>query len=44
VTDADQHNANPAGLYFPMLPTKPIHGTVRDTLFFDWHAEGVKAQ
>lgn len=44
VTDADQQNANPAGLYFPFLPTKPIHGTVRDELFFDWHVEGVKVQ
>jgi prepilin-type N-terminal cleavage/methylation domain-containing protein/prepilin-type processing-associated H-X9-DG protein len=46
VTDADQQNAFSGGLYFPMLPTKPIHGheTVRNALFFDWHVEGVKVQ
>jgi prepilin-type N-terminal cleavage/methylation domain-containing protein/prepilin-type processing-associated H-X9-DG protein len=42
-TDADQQNAFPGGLYFSLIPVTPVHGNVRDTLFFDWHVEGVKA-
>jgi prepilin-type N-terminal cleavage/methylation domain-containing protein/prepilin-type processing-associated H-X9-DG protein len=43
ITDADQQNAFPGGLYFSMIPVTPVHGNVRDALFFDWHVEGVKA-
>ncbi len=42
-TDADQQNAFPGGLYFSLIPVTPAHGNVRNTLFFDWHIEAVKA-
>jgi prepilin-type N-terminal cleavage/methylation domain-containing protein/prepilin-type processing-associated H-X9-DG protein len=41
--DADQQNAFPGGLYFSMIPVTPVHGNVRNALFFDWHIEAVKA-
>lgn len=42
IEDADQLNAVPLAGYYPYLPEKKIHGTVRNELFFDWHVEGVK--
>ena len=42
VTDADQQNAFPGGYYFQLIPLTPVHGSVRNQLFFDWHAQAVK--
>ena len=42
VTDADQQNSFPGGLYFNLLPLDKVHGLVRNQLFFDWHVQGVK--
>jgi prepilin-type N-terminal cleavage/methylation domain-containing protein len=42
MVDADQKNADYHGQYYPFLPGKPTHGSVRDNLFFDWHVEAVK--
>lgn len=41
-TDADQQNAFPGGLYYPLLSSNMAHGTVRNALFFDWHVQSVK--
>jgi prepilin-type N-terminal cleavage/methylation domain-containing protein/prepilin-type processing-associated H-X9-DG protein len=43
ITDADQQNAFPGGLYFNLIPVTPVHGIYRNALFFDWHVEEVKA-
>jgi len=43
VTDADQQNAFPGGYYYSMLPVTPVHGTVRNQLFFDWHVQAIRA-
>ena len=43
MTDADQENASPGGVYYDLLPKKPAHGRVRNQLFFDWHIEAVSA-
>jgi len=40
--DTDQQNAVSAALYYPFIPAKPAHDTVRNELFFDWHVEAVK--
>lgn len=42
ITDADQQNAFPGGLYFEMLPVSTVHGAARNQLFFDWHVQAVK--
>lgn len=42
ITDIDQQNANPAGLYYPFLSQNKVHLTVRNQLLFDWHVEAVK--
>jgi prepilin-type N-terminal cleavage/methylation domain-containing protein/prepilin-type processing-associated H-X9-DG protein len=42
ITDADQQNAFPGGLYFSLIPVNKVHGDVRNQLFFDWHVEGVR--
>jgi prepilin-type N-terminal cleavage/methylation domain-containing protein len=42
ITDIDQENAFPGGLYYNLLPETKAHGSVRDTLFFDWHVKAVK--
>jgi len=42
LTDIDQQNAFPGGLYFHYLPTNRVHMTVRNQLFFDWHVQAVK--
>ena len=41
-TDADQQNAFPGGYYFNLIPVTPVHGSLRNQLFFDWHAQAVK--
>jgi prepilin-type processing-associated H-X9-DG protein len=42
ITDADQQNATNVARYYPFLPLKPSHGSVRNTLYFDWHVDVVK--
>jgi prepilin-type N-terminal cleavage/methylation domain-containing protein/prepilin-type processing-associated H-X9-DG protein len=42
VTDIDQQNAFPGGLYYSLLPENKVHGQVRNQLFFDWHVRAVK--
>jgi prepilin-type N-terminal cleavage/methylation domain-containing protein/prepilin-type processing-associated H-X9-DG protein len=44
ITDVDQAlpNLNPSVSWWSDLPNKPVHGAVRNQLFFDWHVQGVK--
>ena len=42
VTDIDQENAFPGGLYYDLLSSNKVHGLVRNQLFFDWHVKAVK--
>jgi prepilin-type N-terminal cleavage/methylation domain-containing protein/prepilin-type processing-associated H-X9-DG protein len=42
--DADQQNAVNLAAYYPFLPDKPSHRTVRNQLFFDWHVAAVKVE
>jgi prepilin-type N-terminal cleavage/methylation domain-containing protein len=42
MTDADQKNASPGGVYYDLLPETPVHGRVRNRLFFDWHIEAMQ--
>ena len=42
ITDIDQENAYPGGLYYPFLSPGKVHLTVRNQLFFDWHVKAVK--
>jgi type II secretory pathway pseudopilin PulG len=37
LTDVDQLNGIAAATYYGNLPTMPVHGNVREELFFDWH-------
>jgi prepilin-type N-terminal cleavage/methylation domain-containing protein/prepilin-type processing-associated H-X9-DG protein len=37
MTDADQQNALASGVYFDLLPSTPVHRSVRNQLFLDWH-------
>jgi prepilin-type processing-associated H-X9-DG protein len=40
--DADKRNAPlPGNPWWSQLPGKPVHGNVRNALYFDWHAEAV---
>ena len=43
ITDVDQAlpNLNPAISWWSDLPNAPVHGRVRNKLFFDWHVEAV---
>lgn len=41
ITDVDQDNGKPAGRYYDFLPEEPVHGEVRNELFFDWHVAAV---
>ena len=43
LTDADQQNAFPGGLYYSFLYPNRVHGTVRNQLFFDFHVKAIKA-
>ncbi len=44
ITDVDKINVNdPNVTWWTDLPYKPVHGSVRDQLFFDWHVQAVKA-
>ena len=44
MTDVDQAipNLNPSVSWWTDLPNKPVHGAVRNQLFFDWHVQEVK--
>jgi prepilin-type processing-associated H-X9-DG protein len=44
VSDVDQATPtlNPAVSWWSDLPNKPVHGAVRNQLFFDWHVQAVK--
>jgi competence protein ComGC len=37
IADADKGNVNPKLAGWNELPYRPIHGEVRDQLYFDWH-------
>ena len=40
--DADQMNAVSLAQYYTFIPESPVHGTVRNAIFFDWHVETMK--
>ncbi|MDE3066724.1 MAG: prepilin-type N-terminal cleavage/methylation domain-containing protein [Verrucomicrobiota bacterium] len=44
ISDVDQAlpQLNPSVSWWWELPNRPVHGAVRNQLFFDWHAEAVK--
>jgi len=44
VSDVDQAipSLNPSVSWWTDLPNKPVHGAVRNQLFFDWHVQAVK--
>ena len=44
ITDVDQAlpTLNPSVSWWTDLPNKPVHGAVRNQLFFDWHVQAVK--
>ncbi|HXI53103.1 MAG TPA: prepilin-type N-terminal cleavage/methylation domain-containing protein [Candidatus Saccharimonadales bacterium] len=42
VTDVDKGNVNPTVSWWSDLPYEPVHGAVRNQLFFDWHVEAVR--
>jgi prepilin-type N-terminal cleavage/methylation domain-containing protein len=42
VMDVDQKNGATGATYYGFLPSKPCHGKVRETLFFDWHVEALR--
>jgi prepilin-type N-terminal cleavage/methylation domain-containing protein/prepilin-type processing-associated H-X9-DG protein len=37
ITDIDQQNAFPGGLYYDLLPEHKVHNGKRNQIFFDWH-------
>jgi type II secretory pathway pseudopilin PulG len=41
MVDADQQNASTKGPYYPYLAKTPVHGNVRNQLYFDWHIAAV---
>jgi prepilin-type N-terminal cleavage/methylation domain-containing protein/prepilin-type processing-associated H-X9-DG protein len=42
ITDVDKGNINPTVSWWSDLPYEPVHGAVRNQLFFDWHVEAVR--
>jgi prepilin-type N-terminal cleavage/methylation domain-containing protein len=44
ITDVDQAipSLNPTVSWWVDLPNKPVHGAIRNQLFFDWHVQAVK--
>jgi prepilin-type N-terminal cleavage/methylation domain-containing protein/prepilin-type processing-associated H-X9-DG protein len=45
ITDVDKINIpNPTVTWWTDLPYQPVHGEVRNALFFDWHVESVSVQ
>jgi len=39
ITDVDKGNVDPRVTWWSDLPYEPVHGKVRNELFFDWHVE-----
>lgn len=39
ITDVDKGNINPTVSWWSDLPYQPVHGAVRNELYFDWHVE-----
>lgn len=39
IVDVDKGNVNPTVSWWSDLPYEPVHGAVRNQLFFDWHVE-----
>lgn len=37
ITDVDKGNVDPTVSWWTDLPYKPVHGAVRNELYFDWH-------
>jgi prepilin-type N-terminal cleavage/methylation domain-containing protein/prepilin-type processing-associated H-X9-DG protein len=45
LTDVDQQNiAADGNPWYDQLPARPVHGRMRNQLFFDWHTEGVRVR
>jgi len=42
ITDVDKGNINPTVSWWSDLPYEPVHGAVRNQLFFDWHVEAIR--
>ena len=42
IVDVDKGNVNPTVSWWSDLPYEPVHGAVREQLFFDWHVEAVR--
>ena len=39
--DADQQNVSSSAGWYRQLPSRPVHGAVRNQLYFDWHIDAV---
>lgn len=39
IKDVDKGNVNPTVSWWTDLPYEPVHGPIRNELFFDWHVE-----
>lgn len=44
MTDADQQNVSSVASWWGQLPAKPVHGNIRNELYFDWHVASKRAQ
>ena len=42
IVDVDKGNVNPTVSWWSDLPYEPVHGMMRNQLFFDWHVEPVR--
>ena len=42
VTDVDKGNIDPTVTWWSDLPYQPVHGKVRNLLYFDWHVSAKK--
>lgn len=42
IVDVDKGNVTPTVSWWSDLPYEPVHGAVRNQLFFDWHVEAVR--
>jgi prepilin-type processing-associated H-X9-DG protein len=43
ISDVDKGNVDPSVGWWEDLPYAPVHGNVRNYLFFDWHVSSVKS-